>query len=84
MTRRPGLAARLLTAQLLAIGAGAVTFLLVALAAGPLLFRTHVREALGIVSPGLSRHLDDAFATAAGMTTRPGSHPRAWDRNSTL
>jgi len=36
MTRRPGLAARLLTAQLLAIGAGAVTFLLVALAAGPI------------------------------------------------
>jgi signal transduction histidine kinase len=67
MTRRPGLAARLLTAQLLAIGAGAVTFLLVALAAGPPLFRTHVREALGTVSPALSRHLDDAFATAAGI-----------------
>jgi len=73
MTRRPGLAARLLTAQLLAIGAGAVTFLLVALAAGPLLFRTHVREALGIVSPGLSRHLDDAFATAAGIAITVGT-----------
>ncbi len=67
MSRRPGLAARLLTAQLLAIGAGAVTFLLVALAAGPALFRTHVREALGTVSPALSRHLDDAFAAAAGI-----------------
>jgi signal transduction histidine kinase len=67
MTRRPGLAARLLTAQLLAIGAGAVTFFLVALAAGPPLFRSHVREALGTVSPALSRHLDDAFAAAAGI-----------------
>jgi two-component system sensor histidine kinase BaeS len=55
------------TAQLLAIGAGAITFLLVALAAGPPLFRTHVRQALGTVSPALSRHLDDAFAAAAGI-----------------
>jgi signal transduction histidine kinase len=67
MIRRPGLAARLLTAQLLAIGAGAVTFAVAALAAGPPLFRAHVREALGTVSPALSRHLDDAFTTAAGL-----------------
>lgn len=73
MTRRPGLAARLLTAQLLAIGAGAATFALAALAAGPPLFRAHVREALGTVSPALSRHLDDAFATAAGLAIGIGT-----------
>ncbi len=68
MTRPPGLAARLLIAQVLAIGAGTVTFVLVGLAAGPPLFRTHVREALGTISPALSRHLDDAFAVAAGIS----------------
>ena len=72
-TRRPGLAARLLAAQLLAIGAGAVTFALAALAAGPPLFRTHVREALGTVTPGLSRHLDDAFAASAGLAIGIGT-----------
>ena len=73
MTRRPGLAARLITAQLLAIGAGAVTFAVVALAAGPPLFRTHIRDALGTVPPALSRHLDDAFATAAGLSIGIGT-----------
>ena len=68
-----GLAARLLTAQLLAIGAGAVTFVLVAMAAGPPLFRTHIREALGTVPPVVSRHLDDAFATAAGVSIGVGT-----------
>ncbi len=62
-----GLAARLLTAQLLVIAVGAVTLVLAALAAGPPLFRAHVTMALGSVSPALQRHLDDAFATAAGI-----------------
>jgi len=73
MTRRPGLAARLLTAQMLAIGAGAITFALVALAAGPPLFRTHIREALGTVPPAVSRHLNDAFAAAAGLSIGIGT-----------
>jgi signal transduction histidine kinase len=73
MTRSRGLAARLLAAQLLAIGAGAVTFVLVALAAGPPLFRTHLRDALGTVPPAVSRHLDDAFATAAGISIGVGT-----------
>ena len=73
MTRQPGLAARLLAAQLLAIAAGAVTFVLVALAAGPPLFSTHIREALGTVPPAVSRHLDDAFATAAGVSIGVGT-----------
>jgi signal transduction histidine kinase len=73
MTRRPGLAARLLTAQLLAIGAGTITFVLVALAVGPPLFRAHIRDALGTVSPALARHLDDAFAAAAGIAIGVGT-----------
>lgn len=73
MTRRPGLAARLLAAQLLAIGAGAITFALVALAAGPPLFRVHVRDALGTVPASLARHLDDAFTTAAGLAIGVGT-----------
>jgi signal transduction histidine kinase len=77
MTRRPrrphGLAARLLAAQLLVIAAGAVTLVLAALAAGPPLFRAHVRMALGTVSPALGRHLDDAFAAAAGIALGIGA-----------
>jgi signal transduction histidine kinase len=73
MNRRPGLAARLLIAQILVIAAGAVTFAFVALAAGPALFRTHVRQAVGVVSPALTRHLDDAFATGAGIAIGVGS-----------
>jgi HAMP domain-containing protein len=74
VTRRPrGLAARLLTAQLLVIAAGAVTLVLAALAAGPPLFRAHVRMALGTVSPALERHLDDAFAAAAGIALGIGA-----------
>jgi two-component system sensor histidine kinase BaeS len=73
MSPRPGLAARLLIAQLLVVGAGAVTFALVALAVGPSLFRTHVRQALGVVSPVLMRHLDDAFAAGAGIAIGVGT-----------
>jgi signal transduction histidine kinase len=73
MTRRPGLAARLLAVQLLAIGAGALTFALVAMAAGPPLFRSHVRDALGTVPATLSRHLDDAFAASAGISIGIGT-----------
>jgi len=73
VTRRPGLAGRLLTAQLLVIGAGTVTFALVALAAGPPLFRTHLREALGTVPPDVAPHLQDAFAAAAGIAIGVGT-----------
>ena len=71
---RPGLAGRLLTAQLLVIAAGAVTLVLAALAAGPPLFRAHVRTALGGVPPAtVERHLEDAFATAAGIALGIGA-----------
>jgi len=70
---RQGLASRLLTAQLLVIGAGSVTFALVALAVGPPLFRIHLHEALGRVPPAVARHLNDAFATAAGIAIGAGT-----------
>jgi signal transduction histidine kinase len=73
MNRSAGLAARFLAAQLLVVGAGAVTFAIIALAIGPALFRDHVRQALGVVSPVLERHLDDAFAAAAGIAIGVGT-----------
>lgn len=73
MTRSTGLAGRLLTAQLLVVGAGSVTFAIVALAAGPPLFRIHLRDALGTVPPDVTRHLQDAFATAAGISIAVGT-----------
>jgi signal transduction histidine kinase len=73
-TRRTrGLAARLLAAQLLVIAAGTVTLAAAALAAGPPLFRTHLRSALGAVSPTVERHLEDAFAAAAGIALGIGT-----------
>lgn len=73
MNRRTGLAARFLAAQLLVVGAGAMTFAIVALAIGPALFRDHVRQALGAVSPVLARHLDEAFAAGAGIAIGVGT-----------
>ncbi len=71
--RPPGLAARLLAAQLLVIAAGTVTLLAAALAAGPPLFRVHLHRALGTVPPDAERHLEDAFATAAGIALGIGT-----------
>ncbi|MGE5288589.1 MAG: sensor histidine kinase [Micromonosporaceae bacterium] len=71
--RPPGLAARLLVAQLLAIAVGGLTLAIVALAVGPPLFRIHIRRALGAFSPAVSRHLDEAFATAGGIAIGAGS-----------
>ncbi|HEU5155586.1 MAG TPA: ATP-binding protein [Streptosporangiaceae bacterium] len=73
MTRRPGLAARLLAAQLLVITAGTVTFAIVALAAGPPLFRTHLGRALGTVPAATDRHLQDAFAAATAIAVGVGT-----------
>ena len=61
---RHSLAGKLIVAQLLVIVAGSVTLLLVALSIAPGLFRGHVRDALGIVPPDVSRHLDQAFDDA--------------------
>jgi two-component system sensor histidine kinase BaeS len=59
-----GLATRLFAAQALIVLAGAVTMVLVAFSVAPGLFRTHVRQAVGPVSPTLAHHLDEALARA--------------------
>lgn len=58
---RRSFAVRLFLAQLLVVLAGAATLLAVALVVGPILFHTHVRDALGVVPPDVARHLDAAF-----------------------
>ncbi len=61
---RRSMTAKLVLLQSLVIVAGSVTLLLVALGVGPGIFRAHVRDALGIVPPDVSRHLDEAFSEA--------------------
>ncbi|MFE9771966.1 sensor histidine kinase [Streptomyces sp. NPDC005931] len=67
MYRRPGLAVRLVLAQLLVVLAGLLTLAAVAFAIGPPLLRRHLHSAVGEVSPALYRHLEDAFLTAGGI-----------------
>jgi len=59
-----GLAVRLFAAQVLIVIAGAATLVLVAVSVAPGLFHTHLRRALGAVSPELTGHLDEAFNRA--------------------
>ncbi len=61
---RRSLSAQLLAAQLAVIVAGAATLTAVAYAVGPALFHRHIGDALGVVPPGVSHHLDEAFAQA--------------------
>jgi signal transduction histidine kinase len=72
VTRRPGLAARLLVTQLLVLAVGGLTLALVALLVGPPLFRAHIHRALGTAEPGVLGHLEDAFASAGGITIGVG------------
>jgi two-component system sensor histidine kinase BaeS len=55
---------RLMLGQALVIAAGAGSLLIVELAVGPSVFHDHVRDALGVVPPDVSRHLDAAFQDA--------------------
>jgi signal transduction histidine kinase len=57
-----GLTRRLVAAQGLVIAIGATTLTVVAVLAGPHLFRVHLREALGPVSGSAAAHLNEAFA----------------------
>ena len=62
-TPRRRLARRLLLGQVLVIAVGLLTLSGVAVVAGPPVFRHHVREALGEVTPVVAAHLDEAFTT---------------------
>jgi two-component system, OmpR family, sensor histidine kinase BaeS len=57
------LARRLLLGQVLVIAVGLLTLAGVAFVAGPPVFRHHVHEALGEVTPAVAAHLDEAFTT---------------------
>jgi two-component system, OmpR family, sensor histidine kinase BaeS len=62
--RRLGLGARLFAATGLVVLAGATTLLVVALLVAPPVFHTHLRIALGDLTPTTLAHADQAFATA--------------------
>lgn len=60
----PGFASRLLVAQGLVLGAGALTSWVVATAVGPGIFRTHVRMSGVAHSAAEAKHVNEAFAAA--------------------
>lgn len=61
---RPGFATRLLLAQALVLGAGALTTWLMASAVGPGLFREHLQRAGDNHTPAEVQHIDEAFTSA--------------------
>jgi two-component system, OmpR family, sensor histidine kinase BaeS len=63
---RPGLAARLLTAQLVVVVAGALTLGLVAVTVAPRLFTVHLDRA-GEANPVVRAHAEEAFGYALGI-----------------
>lgn len=69
MSRRSsGLAARLFLAQTLIALVGAATLWLVAAAAGPGIFHTHLRQAAGHVDSATSRHVEEAYTSASAIS----------------
>ena len=69
MSRRPGLALRLLAAQLLIVATGVVTAALVAILAGPPVFRAHLARTTDDASPGMAAtHAEQAFRTAGALS----------------
>ena len=63
-TKRVGFAARLMFAQVLVLGAGAITAWIVASAVGPELFREHLARAGDTHTPDETAHLEEAFGSA--------------------
>ena len=61
--RRSGLAARLLTAQVLVIGVGALTLVVAATLVAPSLFSDHLART-GETSPQVRKHAEEAFASS--------------------
>ena len=65
---RAGLAARLLAAQALVVLAGGLTLGLVAAAVGPAIFHDHLRQISGEVDAAVSRHVEEAYASASAVS----------------
>src|SRR6266540_2996441 len=70
---RRSLGAKLLLAQMLVVVAGSLTLAVVALAVAPGVFHTHVRMALGPVSPEVARHLDEGLSRAMLVALATGT-----------
>lgn len=66
--RRRGLASRLFLAQTLVALVGAATLWLVASAAGPPIFRSHLHRAAGRVDATTSRHVEEAYRSASAVS----------------
>jgi two-component system sensor histidine kinase BaeS len=61
------LAARLMTAQVLVIGTGAVTLVVAAILVAPPLFSEHLAHT-GENSPAVQRHAEEAFASSFAIS----------------
>jgi two-component system, OmpR family, sensor histidine kinase BaeS len=70
---RQSLGAKLLLAQMLVVIAGSLTLAVVALVVAPGVFHTHVRMALGPVSPEVARHLDEGLSRAMLVALATGT-----------
>jgi signal transduction histidine kinase len=66
--RGRGLATRLFLAQTLVAVVGAATLWLVASAAGPAIFRSHLHRAVGHVDATTSRHVEEAYRSASAVS----------------
>ncbi|MEV4202559.1 sensor histidine kinase [Micromonospora globbae] len=65
---RLGLAGRLFAAQILVVFAGGVTLALIAAAAGPAIFRDHLRQVSGNVDAETRQHVEQAYASASAVS----------------
>lgn len=68
MGHRGGLASRLLAAQILTIGVGAATLIIVAYLIGPPVLNAHLNQALGPLSDDVRMHVEEGYASAATIT----------------
>lgn len=67
MTKRPRLATRLMQAQVLVVGVGAVTLIIAAALVAPRLFHDHLIHA-GVTDPDVQLHAEEAFASSFAIS----------------
>ncbi len=67
MSQRPRLATRLMQAQVLVVGVGAVTLIIAAAIVAPRLFHDHLIHA-GVADPDVQFHAEEAFASSFAIS----------------
>ncbi len=67
MSKRPRLATRLMQAQVLVVGVGAVTLIIAAALVAPRLFHDHLIHA-GVTDPDVQLHAEEAFASSFAIS----------------